>query len=100
MVLGILKKKSHRNPQKSYRKPHKNPAKPHKKPKSYKNLAKILPKPQKYHITPLQMLDFHQSLHRKIGLIIIKVPKAPLHPVPKSCVSPILIPKLTLTSQQ
>ena len=36
-------------------------------------------------ITPFQMLNFYQLLHSKIGLAIIKVQKAPLHPFPKSC---------------
>ena len=52
------------------------------------------------HMSPFQMLNFHQSLHSKVCLIIIKVPKAPLHPVPILFVPPISINKLTLTSQQ
>ena len=30
-------------------------------------------------IAPFQMLNFHQLLHSKVGLIIVKVPKAPLN---------------------
>ena len=47
-------------------------------------------------ITPFQMLNFYQSLYSKTGLIIIKMPRAPLHPFPKSDVLPISINKLTL----
>ena len=35
-------------------------------------------------ITLFRMLNFHQLLHSKVGLITIKVPKAPLHAIPKS----------------
>ena len=36
----------------------------------------------------------------KLGLLIIKLPKASLHLVPKNYVPPEVINKLTLTSQQ
>ena len=39
-------------------------------------------------VTPFQNLNFHQSGLLKIGLLIINVLKAPLHPVPKSLVPP------------
>ena len=51
-------------------------------------------------ITPFQMLIFDQSPFSKVGLIIIKLPNAPLHPVLICSGSPIVITKLTLTSQQ
>ena len=35
-------------------------------------------------ITPFQMLTFNQSPFSKIDLLIIKVPRSPLHPFPKS----------------
>ena len=46
-------------------------------------------------ITPFQMLNFHQSVHSKIGLIIIILPKAPLHPVTEYYSHHISITKLT-----
>ena len=48
-------------------------------------------------ITLLQMLNFHQSLYSKVGLIIPDF--SPL-PCPKILRAPICITKLTLTSQQ
>ena len=51
-----------------------------------------------FHLTPFQMLNLNQSQYRKLGLIIIKLPQAPLHHVPR-CYGPLLITKLTLTSQ-
>ena len=36
-------------------------------------------------ITPFQMPNFHQSLCSEVGLIIIKVPNAPLHLKPSKC---------------
>ena len=39
-------------------------------------------------ITPFQMLTFNQSLFSQIDLLIIKVPRSPLHPFPKSLVHP------------
>ena len=47
-------------------------------------------------ITLFQMLNFHQSLSCEIGLLIIKVPKCPHHPFPKSYGNPKSMNKLTL----
>ena len=46
--------------------------------------------------TSLQILNFNQSLYCKLGILIIKVSKAKLHHVSKSCVSLIIMLKLTL----
>ena len=45
------------------------------------------------------LMKYHQSHCSKVGLTIIKVPKGPLHLIPKSFRAPISITKLTLTSQ-
>ena len=42
------------------------------------------------------MLNVHQSLHSKMGLITIKILKAPIHNVSESCQVPCSINKLTL----
>ena len=47
-------------------------------------------------ITPFQMLNFHQSLDSKLGLIIIKLPKAPLHLFLRYYVTLKVTNKLTL----
>ena len=47
-------------------------------------------------LVPQQMVNFHQSLPCKIDLLIIKLQKAPHHPVPKSYGHPKSMIKLTL----
>ena len=47
-------------------------------------------------ITLFQMLNFHQSLPCLIGLLIIKGPRCPHHPFPKSYGNPTSMNKLTL----
>ena len=47
-------------------------------------------------ITLFQMLNFHQSLLCEIRLLIIKVPRCPHHPFPKSHGNPKSMNKLTL----
>ena len=42
------------------------------------------------------MLSFNQSLFSEIDLLIIKVPRSPLHPFPKSLGHPKSMNKLTL----
>ena len=51
-------------------------------------------------ITLFQMLNFHQSLPCQIGLLIIKGPRCPHHPFPKSYGNPKSMNKLALRSQQ
>ena len=51
-------------------------------------------------VTPFQNQNFHQSDPCKIGLLIIKVLKAPLYLVPKSPAPLNSMNKLTLTNQQ
>ena len=51
-------------------------------------------------VTSFQMLNSNQSWYRKVGLLIIKVPKAPLHHVPRYHEPLKEINKLTLKSQQ